>query len=49
MKSLKELRLIYKLIGGIILLMIAGILAIYLLAYLMGPPNLSNQSPAIFL
>lgn len=48
MKSLKELRLIYKLIGGIILLMIAGILAIYLLAYLMGPPNLSNQSPAIF-
>ncbi|WP_080872311.1 transglycosylase domain-containing protein [Oceanobacillus timonensis] len=48
MKSLKEMRLIYKIIGGIILLIIAGILAIYLLAYLMGPPNLSNQSPAVY-
>lgn len=47
MKSLKELPLIYKLIGSIILLIIACILAIYLLAYLMGPPKLSNQSPAI--
>ncbi|WP_152656904.1 transglycosylase domain-containing protein [Oceanobacillus sp. CFH 90083] len=48
MKPFKELRLTHKLIGSIILLMITGILAIYLLAYLMGPPSLSNQSPAVF-
>ncbi|MEK4306448.1 transglycosylase domain-containing protein [Oceanobacillus sp. FSL K6-0251] len=48
MKSLKKLRLIYKLIGVVVLLIITGILAVYLLAYLMGPPSLNNQSPAVF-
>ncbi|MFD1064563.1 transglycosylase domain-containing protein [Oceanobacillus locisalsi] len=48
MKSLKEMRLIYKFLGGIVLLIIAGVLAIYLLAYLMGPPSLSKQTPAVY-
>ncbi|WP_040978207.1 transglycosylase domain-containing protein [Oceanobacillus jeddahense] len=48
MKSLKELHLIYKIIGGIALLIITGILAIYLLAYLLGPPSLSDQTPTVF-
>lgn len=39
--------LIYKLVGGCILLAILGILGIYLLAYLLGPPQLTEQIPTV--